>query len=192
MKLRITDFLKIRDAQIINAGKIQDEVFTGISIDSRVCRKNEIFAAIKGERFDGHSFISDVFKKGTSTVLVSRKWFKRQNKNSFKNKTLILVDDTIQGLGEIARIYRRKFLIPVLAVGGSNGKTSTKDVVACVLSKKYDVLKTEGNFNNAIGVPLTLFKLKNNLQHPFLTNITNIIFFNAPTQPLVNKCIIYF
>lgn len=165
MKLRLSDLLKINGVQIINGEKIQDTVFTGVSIDSRAVKKNEIFAAIKGERFDGHNFIKDVFKKGIKTVLVSKKWYKKQPKSSFKNKTLIIAEDTVEGLGEIARIYRRKFLIPVLAIAGSNGKTSTKDIIARVLSKKYEVLKTEGNYNNAIGVPLTLFRL--NESHQF-------------------------
>jgi len=165
MKLKVNDLLKIKDVQIVNAVKIQNTIFTGVSIDSKAVKKNEIFAAIKGERFDGHGFIREVFKKGVTTVLVSRKWYKRQNKSSFKNKTLILVEDTIEGLGEIARIYRKKFLIPVLGIAGSNGKTSTRDIIAAVLSKKYEVLKTEGNYNNAIGAPLTLFRL--NEKHQF-------------------------
>lgn len=165
MKLKADDLLKIRGVELINAEKIRNTVFTGVSIGSKNVKKGEIFAAIKGERFDGHDFIKEVFKKGVIAVLVSKKWYKKQSKSSFKNKSLIVVEDTIEGLGEIARIYRKKFLIPVLGIAGSNGKTSTKDIIADVLSKKYNVLKTEGNFNNAIGVPLTLFRL--NEEHRF-------------------------
>ncbi len=160
MNLTLSDLLKIKGVRIINAAKIQNKVFKGVSIDSRKCRKHEIFAAIKGERFDGHNFIREIFKNGVTAALVSKQWFSQISSNRFfKNKTFIVVNDTTTGLGEIAKIHRSKFIIPFLAIAGSNGKTSTRDIIAHVLSKKYKVLKTEANFNNAIGVPLTLFRL---------------------------------
>jgi UDP-N-acetylmuramoyl-tripeptide--D-alanyl-D-alanine ligase len=88
-------------------------------------------------------------------------WFNK-NKDKYLNKPFILVKDTIKALGEIARNHKRKFDLPVLCVGGSNGKTTTKDLISAVLSKKYNVLKTEGNFNNHIGLPLTLLNLNEN------------------------------
>jgi UDP-N-acetylmuramoyl-tripeptide--D-alanyl-D-alanine ligase len=146
----------------LGSAKIEKLVFTGVSIDSRKCKKSEIFFAIKGERFDGHSFIKDVIPGGVRAVVAQKKWFKKlsgSEKRSLNNKPIVLVDDTIKSFGELARNYRRKFIIPVIAIAGSNGKTSTKDFIANVLSQRYNVLKTEGNFNNAIGVPLTLFRL---------------------------------
>jgi UDP-N-acetylmuramoyl-tripeptide--D-alanyl-D-alanine ligase len=91
-----------------------------------------------------------------------KKWYlglSEEKRERFRKIPLVLVDDTIKALGEIARNYRRNFIIPIIAIAGSNGKTTAKDLIAYVLSKKYTVLKTEKNYNNAIGVPLTLLKL---------------------------------
>ncbi len=163
MNLKVTDLLRLKKTKVINTDAVSKIKFSGVSIDSRKCGKNELFFAIKGERFDGHDFVKDVLKRGTKCAVVSKKWYKRLSqteKRSFKNHCFVTVDDTVLSLGELANLYRRKFLIPVIGVAGSNGKTSTKDFIAHVLSKKYSVLKTEGNLNNAIGVPLTLFKLR--------------------------------
>lgn len=163
MNLKVTDLLRLKNAKLINANVIDGLKFSGVSIDSRKCGKNDLFFAINGERFDGHSFVKDVLKRGTKCAMVSKKWFSKlsgKEKSSFKNKCLVVVSDTIASMGELANLYRRKFLIPVIGVAGSNGKTTTKDFITHVLSKKYSVLKTEGNLNNAIGVPLTLFRLR--------------------------------
>lgn len=162
MKITVGELLKLSGSKVLNADGIKGVSFSGVSIDSRKCRKSEVFFAIKGERFDGHSFIKDVFGRGVKVVVAEKKWLKKlsgKEKRSFKNRSIVLVDDSIKSLGELARNYRRKFLIPVVAVAGSNGKTSTKDFIAHVLSAQYSVLKTEANFNNAIGTPLTLFRL---------------------------------
>src|SRR4030095_13440575 len=162
MNLRLNDLGKLKGAKVLNESRIEKPRFTGVSIDSRNCRINDLFFAIKGERFDGHNFVKSVLRKGNPAAVVSKTWYKKlkaSDKRSFKNKCLILVNDTIRSLGELACLYRKKFVLPVIGVCGSNGKTSTKDFIAHVLSKKYNVLKTEGNQNNAIGVPLTLFRL---------------------------------
>ncbi len=162
MKLTGGDLLNLSGSGIRIAAGIDKIVFGGVSIDSRSCKKNELFFAIRGDRFDGHSFIKDVFRKGVKAAVAEKKWHKKlssEEERSFKNKRLVLVDDTVKSLGELARNYRRRFLIPVIAVAGSNGKTSTKDFIAHVLSVRYNVLKTEANFNNAIGTPMTLLKL---------------------------------
>lgn len=160
MNLSVHDFLQIKGCKVINADVLKGFKFSGVSIDSRKCGKNDLFFAIKGERFDGHDFVSDVLKKGCKCAVVSKKWYQNQKvKSSFNKKCLVTVTDTITALGELAGIYRNKFVIPVIGVAGSNGKTSAKDFIAHVLSKKYNVLKTEGNLNNAIGVPLTIFRL---------------------------------
>lgn len=168
MNLKGTDLLSLKNIKITNADFADKLKFTGVSIDSRKCGKNDLFFAIKGERFDGHDYVFDVLNNGTKCAVVSKKWYSSLNsekRRSFKNKCLIQVNDTVLALGELANIYRRKFLIPIIAVAGSNGKTSTKDFIAHVLSKKYNVLKTEGNLNNNIGVPLTIFRL--NEKHQF-------------------------
>lgn len=142
-----------------NFDKLKKVKITGVSTDTRKLRKGEIFFAIKGERFDGHDFVSVAFKKGAVACVVNSNWFV-ENKARFKGKVLIAVEDTVKSLGRLASVYRDDFSLPVIAVAGSNGKTTTKEMIASVLSQKYKVLKSEGNLNNQIGVPLTLFKLK--------------------------------
>ncbi|MCC6866703.1 MAG: UDP-N-acetylmuramoyl-tripeptide--D-alanyl-D-alanine ligase [Ignavibacteria bacterium] len=164
MNLSLDDLKKISGFKIINAEKFKNKKFTGVSIDSRKCSKNDLFIAIKGEKFDGHNFVSKVFLNGTQAAVVAENWYKKNKvsiNRSLNNKYLIIVKDTVKALGEIARIYRNKFVLPVIGIGGSNGKTTTKDFIAEVLSVKYNVLKTKGNLNNQIGVPLTLFELNN-------------------------------
>ena len=164
MRLTADVLSKIPDVRIINEELIRRAAFAGISIDSRKCRRNDLFFAIKGERFDGHDFVKDVFHRGVKAVVVDKKWFSDKGSklnSSFKNRVFVLVNNTLTALGELACSYRDNFLMPVLAVGGSNGKTTTKDFVAYVLSKKYSVHNTEGNYNNAIGVPLTVLGMSN-------------------------------
>ncbi len=162
MKLSLDDLYKIKGAKILNpkAGN-----FSGVSIDSRKTKKGNLFFAIKGERFDGHDFVMQIKSKNVSGMVVNNSWYRSITKTHMKrlsNTTLCLVKDSTKALGELAAIYRKKFLIPVIGIAGSNGKTTTKDTLAHLLSKKYKVLKTEGNFNNHIGVPLTLFRLNKN------------------------------
>lgn len=125
-----------------------------VSTDSRTVGRGQIFFALRGERFDGHEFVSAALKKGASCAVVDSKWY-RGNKH-MAAQPLVVVEDTTRALGELARIYRRKFDMPVIAVGGSNGKTTTKEMVARVLGMKHKVAKTAGNHNNQIGVPLTI------------------------------------
>ena len=121
-------------------------------------RRREIFVPIRGERFDGHDFIGDAFKAGAKGSL-THKEIAREYGGVIIGGVIIEVDYTLRALGAIAGYYRSKFDLPVVAVTGSVGKTSTKDMIACVLSEKYKVLRTEGNFNNEIGLPLTLLNL---------------------------------
>jgi UDP-N-acetylmuramoyl-tripeptide--D-alanyl-D-alanine ligase len=168
MKIRIEDLKKLRNSKIYGNAGTERISFTGVSINSRTCKKTDLFFAIKGERFDAHNFVKDVLKKGLKGAVVNKKWFNKLNKNElkfFKKYLLVIVEDTVKSLGELASIHRSKFIVPVLAVGGSNGKTTAKEFIAGVLSKKFNVLKTEGNFNNEYGVPLTLFRL--NEKHDF-------------------------
>jgi len=159
------DLKKLTNVRIINEEKLNNAKFRNVSIDSRKVTKNSLFIAVKGEKFDGHDFVGQAFKKGVCAAVVSEKWYKNLSENkkrSFKRYSFALVKDTIKSLGELANVHRNKFLIPVLAIAGANGKTSTKDYMAYVLSQRYSVLKTEGNYNNAFGVPLTLFRLTGN------------------------------
>lgn len=146
------------DGKKINFEKINFKNFFGVSIDSREIRKNFLFVAIKGETTDGHNYIENVFKKGAAAAIVNEKWYSK-NKNKFRGKVFIVVKDTVKSLGELAKIHLKKFTIPILFVGGSNGKTTTKDLIASVLSKGYNVLKNNGNLNNHLGLPLTVLNL---------------------------------
>jgi UDP-N-acetylmuramoyl-tripeptide--D-alanyl-D-alanine ligase len=132
-----------------------DDAATGVSTDSRALQAGDLFVALKGERHDGHQYLAEVFGKGAAAAIVQEG--SEEPNPDFRN--LIEVPDTLRALGDLARFWRRRFPIPVVAVTGSNGKTTAKDMTAAVLSARYRVLKTEGNFNNLIGLPLTLFRL---------------------------------
>jgi UDP-N-acetylmuramoyl-tripeptide--D-alanyl-D-alanine ligase len=145
--------LHLRDIAQAAAGVLQgaDAVIERINTDSRAIKPGDVFVALKGERFDGHDFVADVVKAGAIAVVVSAK----QNVDVAQ----IVVDDTLLALGFIARINRRNFKGKLVALTGSAGKTTTKDMIASVLSQTGSVLATSGNLNNEIGVPLTLLSI---------------------------------
>ncbi|HPD60676.1 MAG TPA: UDP-N-acetylmuramoyl-tripeptide--D-alanyl-D-alanine ligase [Thermodesulfobacteriota bacterium] len=130
--------------------------YRGISTDSRTIKPGEIFLALKGDTFDGHDFISEAIGKGALGVVVQSGRSVAQTK---KDLIIIEVKDTLYALGDCAAQYRRLYDIPIVAVTGSNGKTTTKEMIAAVLSNKRRVLKNQGNLNNLIGLPLSLLKL---------------------------------
>lgn len=125
----------------------------GVVIDSRQVESGYLFVAIPGEKVDGHKFIPDVFAKGAAAVLSEQ-----QLEDSAG--PYILVESTTKALRDLAEYYRKSLDIKVVGITGSVGKTSTKEMIASVLSEKYRVLKTEGNYNNEIGLPLTIFKIR--------------------------------
>lgn len=131
---------------------LQREV-TGIVTDSRQAGEGSLFVAIKGERVDGHRFIPAVFEQGAMAVLC-------EDAPQMDGCAYIQVPSTLDAIKKIAAFYRSALDIPVVGVIGSVGKTSTKEMIASVLSQKYSVLKTDGNFNNEIGVPLTIFRIR--------------------------------
>ena len=125
-----------------------------ITTDSRDCPKGSIFLALKGESFDGNKFAASALEKGCAYAIIDDQSVMPANDDRF-----ILVDDCLQTFKDLAREHRRQFDIPVIGITGTNGKTTTKELVAAVLSQKYNVLYTQGNFNNDVGVPKTLFRL---------------------------------
>lgn len=127
--------------------------FSGVTIDSRKIETGNLFIATKGERVDGHSFIAEAFRKGSYAVVC-------EQLPDTLDGPCILVEDSFVALKEIAGFYRSILDIKVVGITGSVGKTSTKEVVAAVLSEKYNVLKTAGNFNNEIGLPLTILSIR--------------------------------
>ncbi|MBI5325955.1 MAG: UDP-N-acetylmuramoyl-tripeptide--D-alanyl-D-alanine ligase [Ignavibacteriae bacterium] len=131
---------------------------SGISTDTRTLKAGEIFIALPGESSDGHTRIDEAFGRGASAAIVNHDWNK---KNIEGNNSFIVVQNTLETLGKLANYHRKRFKIPVIAIGGSNGKTTTKNIAAHLLSQKFRLLSTHENFNNQIGVPLMLLQMTN-------------------------------
>jgi len=131
-----------------------ETIFKGLSTDSRKINEGDIFIPIVGSNFDGHDFIDAALKEGALGTVTDR------DIAVSGDKAVIKVENTTKALGDIAAYYRRKFRIPFVGITGSVGKTSTKDMISSVLEQEFNVLKTEGNFNNEIGLPLTLLELE--------------------------------
>jgi UDP-N-acetylmuramoyl-tripeptide--D-alanyl-D-alanine ligase len=140
----------------------EDFKIKGVSIDSRKAEPENLFVAIKGEKFDGHEFIKDALDKGATCIILEEKRFSQKEKHLFSStseKRAVLVGDTRTALQSLAKWYKDKFKLKVVGITGTNGKTTTKEMIAEILSRKYEVLRSEKSFNNQIGVPLTLLKL---------------------------------
>ena len=152
-------------SEILNAtgGKLLqgrgDAIFEAISTDSRTVTEGDLFIALKGERFDGHHYAIESLKKKAGGVLIEEDKAGDIRWNGYQTRPVITVKDTLYALGDIARNQRRKFGTPVVALTGSNGKTTTKEMISACLETTFPVLKTKGNLNNLIGVPLTLLNL---------------------------------
>jgi len=129
-------------------------VISKISSDSRTIKPGELFVALHGENFEGHNFVEAAAKAGASGALVEHQWAG----NVPNNFALLRVADTLQAYQSLAANYRRSLALKVLAITGSNGKTSTKDFAASVLARRFRVTKTEGNFNNHVGLPRTILE----------------------------------
>ena len=129
--------------------------FSRVHTDSRSAQAGDLFVALPGERFDGHDFLDEVAKKGVVAVVIER----TRKPVALPECAVIVVDNTRAALGQLAAAYRQEFTLPVIAVGGSNGKTTTKELIAAVLRQKLVTLWSEASFNNDIGVPMTLLRL---------------------------------
>ena len=126
----------------------------GISTDTRTLKKGDLFFALKGPNFNGNHFVKRALEKGASCVVID-------NTDSIDlSSKVFVVNNSLKTLQDLATFHRKKINIPIIAITGSNGKTTTKELIREVLSKSYNVLATQGNLNNNIGVPLTLLKLK--------------------------------
>lgn len=186
-KITVKDIIEICNAKLICGNEnIECENFEK---DTRLIKPGDVFVGIKGENFDGNLLYDEAIKHGAKVCIVSR-----IEPKEYSNCTILKVEDSIIALQKIAEYKRKLYNIPVVAVTGSVGKTSTKDIISSVMSEKYKVLKTEGNMNNHIGLPLTILKLREhealvvemgmnhfgeirtltNIAHPTVSVISNI------------------
>jgi UDP-N-acetylmuramoyl-tripeptide--D-alanyl-D-alanine ligase len=138
--------------------------FTGVSTDSRSLAPGDLFVAIKGDKFDGHDFVSQAFDQGAAVAIVAldRAAELAAAVRNAAAETMLCVADPIKALGALAKFWRRRFSLPVAGIVGSNGKTTVKEMTAAILRVQFGtdhVLATAGNFNNAIGLPLTILRL---------------------------------
>ena len=159
MNIKVKDILNVCNGELIFGS--EDITCENFSKDTRVIQENDIYIGIKGENFDGNNLYEQAFEKGAKVCIVQGVDISDDVKNKYKDRCLVKVADTIKALGQIASYKRSLYDIPVIAITGSVGKTSTKDMVASVVGTTYEVLKTEGNMNNHIGLPMTILKLKN-------------------------------
>ncbi len=147
----------------------EPNVVEEISTDTRSIKSGAVFVALgpggggdvprDGATFDGHDFVDEAFQRGAIAAVVERNWGSSQVGSQWDQRSLLLVDDTLRAFGDLAGGYRQQFDIPIIAIVGSAGKTTTKEMTAAVLSTRYKVLKTEGTENNEIGVPKALLRL---------------------------------
>jgi UDP-N-acetylmuramoyl-tripeptide--D-alanyl-D-alanine ligase len=137
--------------------KLYQEAEHGITTDTRKCGPGMLFFAIKGENFDGNSFAEEALKKGCIASVVD-------NEALGELEGMVIVDNVLKTIQQLSTFHRRKFNIPVLGLTGSNGKTTTKELIKTVLENKYKVHATEGNLNNHLGVPLTILSMPNDCE----------------------------
>ncbi|HOV92793.1 MAG TPA: UDP-N-acetylmuramoyl-tripeptide--D-alanyl-D-alanine ligase [Candidatus Kapabacteria bacterium] len=144
----------------------------GVSIDTRDIEQGNIFIALVGENLDAHSKLQEAFDKGATLAIVNKNWYKK-NIDIAKDLHLIIVKDTLNAFQRLAQFHRYRFNGNIIAVAGSNGKTTTKEMIASVLSKKYKILKTYKNYNNQIGVPQMLLQLNDDIDFAIIEIGTN-------------------
>jgi UDP-N-acetylmuramoyl-tripeptide--D-alanyl-D-alanine ligase len=152
VKLNAADIAAAVQGNIISGPK--DAIIDRVSLDTRTLEPGSLFIPLRGERFDGHDFLHQAAEKGARAALVDR-----EGEYHFPGVTVIRVKDTLEAFHSLALWYRNKFDADFVAVTGSTGKTTTKNIIAEVLRSKYNVLKSEGNFNNQVGLPATIMRL---------------------------------
>ena len=157
MQITVKDIIDRIKAELIT-GDINTPIYE-ISKDTRTIKSGDFYIGLIGEKANGGIYFENAFESGAIGVIIQDVEINDEQKEKYKNKVILKVDNTLDALINIAKIKREKYNIPVIAVTGSVGKTSTKDIIANVVSKKYKTLKTEGNYNNIIGLPLTLSRL---------------------------------
>ena len=156
--MKVKDILKVTNGKLLAGNEnIECENF---SKDTRTINEGDIYIGIKGEKFDGSKLWDEAVEKGAKAVIVENIEIEKDKLQKYADKAIIKVENTLEALYKLAEYKRSLYDIPVIAITGSVGKTSTKDIIANVISTKYKTLKTEGNNNNNIGLPMTILKLK--------------------------------
>ena len=174
-------------AKLLNCPELSENgTITGAAIDSRQVKQGDVFIAISGEKVDGHNYIAAARKAGASLALVSQ----RQD----DELPQLVVDDVIAAFGQLATVWRDQSRCKVIAVTGSNGKTTVKEMLAAILSQSHKVIATAGNFNNNLGVPLTLFRLQSETDYAViemganhLGEIAGLVKLAKPNVALINN-----
>lgn len=156
--IRVKDILPIINGTLITGNG--EQICENFSKDSRECKEADFYLGIKGETTNGSIYFENAFQNGATGAILQEVEISEEQKQKYQDKCIILVEDTVKAMQEIATYKRSLYEIPVIAITGSVGKTSTKDMVASVVKEKYTTIKTEGNYNNHIGMPLTIFRLK--------------------------------
>lgn len=168
MNLSVKEIAEACGGKLVVRGGTKDDIcVTSVVIDSRKAEAGGVFVAVPGERVDGHRFVSQVFAAGAALAVVEKTPEQVQAETGADCSgwgSYCLVKETLQALKDMAEYYRKKLSIPIVGITGSVGKTSTKEFIAGVLAERFRVLKTEGNFNNEIGVPLTLLRIRGDHQ----------------------------
>ncbi len=163
MNLSLREIAEACSGILVLKGCTADTQVSSVVLDSRQVTEGGVFLATVGERVDGHRFVKDVYDNGVSLVITEKFPEQVEAEHGIAASawgSYVLVKDSFRALKNIAEYYRRKLTIPVVGITGSVGKTSTKEFIAGVLGVKYQVLKTEGNFNNEVGLPLTLLRIR--------------------------------
>ncbi len=168
MKLTINDIFEVETAEIFNPDEFKP--VSKVIIDSRKVKKKSMFVAIKGNRFDGHDFVREAVKNGAGAVVINRRKL-----SEFEDLEIpvVAVKNTLKAYGNIALLWRRKLKGNVVSITGSNGKTTTKEILSVLLAERYRVTKTESNNNNQIGVPLTILSANEKTEVLVLEHGTN-------------------
>jgi len=157
-EIKVKDVLSICNAELL-LGNEEDEI-KNFKKDTREINIGDTYVGLQGEKLNGSDFYEEALKKGAKAVIIQNIEIEKRILGEYKDRIIIKVSDTLEMLQKIAKYKRQMYNIPLIGVTGSVGKTSTKDILASVMSKKYNTLKTIGNYNNHIGLPLTILGLK--------------------------------
>lgn len=156
--MKVEDIVKATNGKLL-VGKLQENC-ENFCTDTRKIQKGDVYVGLKGEKFNGNEYYKDALEKGAKVAVISGIEVTKEDLDQYKDKTIIEVKDSLEAFGDIAAYKRDLYDIPVVQITGSVGKTSTRDIIANVVRTQYKTLQTEGNQNNAIGLPTTLLKLK--------------------------------